>query len=525
MANFTENRFINWSNHLELNFDPSLFTNIYSRYIDDFASLEIEPSLTALCKEIRHQLPNVGFYLRGRFKSETSYICKTFLKLCDNIFLLFDSTTSDEKRDKAITGFFGFIKNRDTFNNIRSAIFSVATQKKDLSDASQFKSIMKEFNTLLNLLSNEERTNVIKRLGATEDIFAFRTVITSVNYDIKNISKSKDGQIQIIDSAWNSIPISPSIKINPSTDIYTNKFGKKCALIDGIETALNDKNLLYDTSLPAKDRIFENAKRDSKGNITFLRDSFIIGEKALAINSIYFSEEDNAYFFESNGERRNLSELLNNYSIQLQKNDSQTCIEYTEKVDKIELDFFQKNSYKIIAPKRKNYIRCPKAASNYQSIHTSFLNTKYGFYIESQTRTFEMEDDAKSEELNTGHDKYKKDKLKIKMARISSLKEIKSKDKTAFDSSASTIMKLLSSNPSSIELSEVLPSYILITPFADGVHAYKPDNNTIFYHFFENIPQAEKDKIKKDTNIDFTNYKTYFESINKINGVEDLFFE
>ena len=85
MANFTENRFINWSNHLELNFDPSLFTNIYSRYIDDFSSLEIEPSLTALCKEIRHQLPNVGFYLRGRFKSETSYICKTFLKLCDNI--------------------------------------------------------------------------------------------------------------------------------------------------------------------------------------------------------------------------------------------------------------------------------------------------------------------------------------------------------------------------------------------------------------------------------------------------------
>ena len=153
---------------------------------------------------------------------------------------------------------------------------------------------------------------------------------------------------------------------------------------------------MYDSSVPAKERTFENAKKDAEGNYTFLRDAFVLADGThLDITSIYYSPEYNSYFFESNGERKNLSTLINSSSVQLKKHDSKTCIEYAKKIDKLDLEFKKKHKYMPMEDRRKNYIDNPKPNSGYQSIHNSFYNSEFNFIIENQVRTKEMEEASK----------------------------------------------------------------------------------------------------------------------------------
>ena len=101
------------------------------------------------------------------------------------------------------------------------------------------------------------------------------------------------------------------------------------------------------------------------------------------------------------------------------------------------------------------------------------------------------------------------------------LDKVKKSDPTAFDSSASTIMVLLSKNFSQIELYEVLPKYILVTPIGDDISSFVPNQDVVFNHFFSNIPKEKKAEIKKISGIDFTNFKSYLSSIQVVNGDSD----
>lgn len=520
MSNFTENRFNNWTKLLRLDFDPSIFTKLYLKYTNDFAAI-IEDLLKDLSIEIRTKFPNVDFYIKGRFKSETSYIYKTFLRLNSNISLLFDSSISNEERVSAIKTFFGFLKDKEKYQNIKNKILNEVTNEYNVSDIEDINIIFQKFQDLLNSLSQTEKNEVIKRLGKTEDIFAYRVIVNSVSFDIKDITTSEDGIIKLIDNEGKSISVSPSVKLS-SNDIYENKYGKKCALIDGVETELYNYNFLYDPSIPAKKRTFKNAKKDTEGNYTFLRDAFVLSDGThLDITSIYYSPEYESYFFESNGERKNLSSLINSSSIQLKKHDSKTCIEYAKKIDTIDLEFQKKYNYMPIKDRRKNYIDSPKPNSGYQSIHNSFYNFVYNFIIENQVRTKEMEEASKMENSKTGHDEYKKDKMHKKISKRPILDKVKKSDPTAFDSSASTIMVLLSKNFSQIELYEVLPKYILVTPIGDDISSFVPNQDVVFNHFFSNIPKEKKAEIKKISGIDFTNFKSYLSSIQVVNGDSD----
>ena len=517
MANFTENRFNNWTRLLHLDFDPRIFTKLYLKYTNDFAAI-IEDLLKDLSKEIRTQFPNVEFYIKGRFKSETSYIYKAFLRLNSNISLLFDNSISDEERTSAIETFFGFLKDKEKYKHIKDHIFDEVTNKYNVSKIEDITIVFQKFQEILNSLPQSEKNEVIRRLGKTEDIFAYRVIIKSVSFDIKGIKRSQNGTIELIDHKGNSLSVSPSVKLS-SNDIYENTYGRKCAQIDGIKTELYNHSFLYDSSLPSKKRTFENAKKDINGCYTFLRDAFVLSDGThLDIDSIYYSPEYNSYFFESNGERKNLSALINNSSIQLKKHDPQTCIEYAKKIDKIDLDFKKEFNYMPIEERRKNYIDNPKADSNYQSIHNSFHNIDYNFIIENQIRTDEMEEASKMENSSTGHDEYKRNKMRKKMIKRPILYEIQKIDSTAFDSSASATMVLLSRNFSQIELYEVLPKYILIAPMGNFISSYVPKQDVVFNHFFAHIPKEKKDEIKKLTGIDFTNFKSYLSSTQIVNG-------
>ena len=520
MPNFTENRFNNWTKMLRLDFDPSIFTKLYLKYTNDFSAI-IEDLLKDLSKEIKTKFPDVDFYIKGRFKSETSYIYKTFLRLNSNISLLFDDSISNAEREPAIQTFFGFLKDKEKFEYIKNQILNEVNNKYNVSNIDDLNIILQNFKKILNSLSQPEKDAVIRRLGKTEDIFAYRVIVKSVSFDIKDITTSEDGTIKLIDHKGNELSVSPSVKLS-SNDIYENAYGRKCALIDGVETELYDNNFLYDSSVPAKKRTFENAKKDTDGNYTLLRDAFVLSDGThLDITSIYYSPEYESYFFESNGERKNLSSLINGSSIKLKKHDSQTCIEYAKKIDTVDLEFQKKYNYMPMEERRKNYIDYPKPNSGYQSIHNSFYNFVYNFIIENQVRTNEMEEASKMENSKTGHDEYKKDKMLKKTARRPILGIIKKSDPTAFDSSASTTMVLLSKNFSQIELYEVLPKYILVAPIGDYISSYVPNQDVVFNHFFAHIPKEKKAEIKKLTGIDFTNFKSYLSSIQVVNGDSD----
>lgn len=514
LSNYVEKKFSDWTKLLNLDFDPNVaFVLKYLEYKNEFSS-NIKTLLQSLFVQISNELPNVDFYIRGRFKSELSYLNKAFQKLNSNISSLFDVSISTEDKLASMEKYFEFLKNNNSKLYEKILLeYPKLSNKRDVQNPTELRKALQDFKNLISDLSKEELNTLMKRLGSTEDIFAYRIIVQSVRFNIKKIDCTKNGSFEIIDDAGNHIPISTSIKIRKS-DIYTTQYGKKCINLNGTELVLNNRNFLYNPSIPPKSRTIENAKIDSKGFLTYLGDTLVLPSgESLDINSVFYSDEHNAYFFETNGETRNLSHLIESTpSVQLVKNDSTTCIEYTKKVKALSNVFLEKNGYEFLPDREKNYIDFPKPISHYQSLHSSFRNRTFAFDIEEQIRTLEMDDDSRTEKIPMGHNNYKRRKLAEKAKRRPILNAIKEKEPTAFDSSADTIMELLSSHSSEISLTEVLPSYILIGKFKDSVQSYVPELDIVFNHFFHSVPKKEKDLIKASKGISFDDYISYKQS-------------
>ena len=514
LSNYVEGRFLNWAQRLNLDFNPNIFTLRYQEYTNEFSS-KIKDLLRDLFDYISKQLPNVDFYIRGRFKSEVSYLNKTIQKLDSAISSLFNGEISEESKMSSMQKYFGFLKesNYELYIKIIS-IYKKLNKKRNVHNPDELRDALSDFKQLISDLQPADLNTLIRQLGQTEDLFAYRIIVQSVRFNIKDIRHTKNGSFEIIDESGRNIPISPSIKINPQ-NISPNAYGKKYINLGNTQLVLNDRNFVYDPSIPQKNRTLANAKKDANGNLTYLGDAIILPNgEFLDINSIFYSEEYNSYFIGSNGEFRNLSGLLRNYgnSIQLTKNDSENCIEYVKLINTIANAFLAQKNYTFLEDKAKNYIDNPKPISHYQSLHNSFLNETFDFNIEEQIRTLEMDDNSRTENIPMGHNNYKKQLQEEIVKNSPILNEIKKYDATAFGSSADTIMELLSSHPFEIGLTEVLPSYILIGKFKDAVCSYVPELEIVFNHFFQSVPEEERNKVKISTGLSFKNYQSYKES-------------
>ena len=222
------------------------------------------------------------------------------------------------------------------------------------------------------------------------------------------------------------------------------------------------------------------------GNLTLLYDSLIISDSEafdiVSINVDPVSEDILAY--NQYGECKNISLLLSNSKkLYLQKTDAKYTIPALYDIEQTIKDYYKENDIICIVSRRKDYVKNPKVKTNYSSIHNSAFNEDYGYTLEAQIRDLKMEDDCKNENTSTGHDKYKLQKLE-RLQKNPILSHILKNNKLAFDSSTSTLIKILDNV--NVEITEILAKYLLITKMKNGKSvSYQPTIDKSFEHTFE----------------------------------------
>lgn len=503
-----EKEFIQWCQSLHTDFKAYTFIQRHSRYSTEYIPF-FEKALTSLHEKICQEKPNIDFYFRARTKSKRSFLIKTFVTIAENIVKLFpDEIPKDpkelEKRDKAIETFFKFLikENPEKYQKISNMI-------KQINPVFNSK---KCFNIIFSELTPDEQEKLVTRLGRTEDAFAFRAIVRSVDFNISSATKNENNTFEIKDEEGNIIPIRPAAKFNPETDLIEKENGSKYIIIDGKEILLDERNLLYPQNLKSSQRTLHNAQKDSDGNLTLLYDSIVIdsehkrNREVFDIISISTNPDTNDIIVHNQyGESKNLRLLLTK-NIKLKKSDD----EYTKPAlyDILNLieSYYRDNKIVSISSRFKDYVKLPKPFTNYMSIHISAFNKLFGYTIESQIRTQKMEDDAKNEDSALGHDKYKENKLE-KYKKNSILSEILEANPLSFDSSTPTLLKILDNK--NIELSELLPTYLLFTKVHNGSSAcYQSAIDKAFDHTF----QHTKHTVSNDTSappLDTSNYENF----------------
>ena len=500
-----EQNFIKWCNSLSPDINPYIFIHRYNRYYEEYLPL-LKDIFTELHQYVHNQKPNSHSSLKGRIKSKRSFFIKTFIHIADNIKNIFDNTIDIDKRNKTFDKYFKFLlkSNPDKYEKIKKLAFDITPNFDDYS---------KIFSIIFNELSQEEKDNLITRLGRTEDTYAYRFIIQSIDFPIKSITHFPNGQFYIIDPDGNKIPINKAVRLNPKTDIfYDEKTGITYVTLNGKKEPLNEKNLLYPNNLPANKHTLQNAKKDENGNLILLYDSLILDDNtSLDIIDIKLNPQDNTiYVTDSNGDIRNLNNLLAKSSLKLSKYDDQYLIPDLYDSFNITQDFFVKNHICPIKSRYKDYIASPKSETFYRSIHSSVFHQNYGFTAEGQFRTQEMEDKAKDESTRGGHDAYKQSKSK-EISDNLILSKILAEDPLAFDSSSPTLMKLIEDN--NVDLSELLGRYLLTTTVSDGTSiTYEAPINVIFEHTFHNVPSQSNLSNNSMPRLDFSSYNNFISS-------------
>ena len=509
---FVEQNFIDWCHEISPDISPYIFIDRYNRYTKRYPPL-IREVLRNIYSEIHENEPNISFSLKGRYKAKRSFFIKTFITMSQNIETIFSPSTDEKDRNLAIEKYFSFLKKKN-INNSLDYISNFDEAKNlilQITSNPENKSVIGNFNKFFSKLSEDNQQRLTLILGRTEDTFAYRPVVNSVDFDISSIQYSNDGNLEILDKEGNKIPISLAHPLNPDEDIITHSNGLKYVVINGQKQKLNERNLQYDPSVSSKNRQLENAQKDENGNITLLGDSIILPKtnECLDISSITFNTSKNAFFItDTNGESRNLSKLLADGNLKLRKYDEKTIIDSVYKINDIIENYYSHNNFRTIKCRSKDYIASPKPITEYMSLHKSALNKEDLYTLESQIRSLKMEDEAKDESTIRGHDAYKIAKFqKYKDNEI--LSKILSDDETAFDSSTLTLIKVLE-NPQ-VDLSDILGKYLMITTTEKGIITdYSPDDDIIFEHIFEStyFPAELKSQLK----FDYSSYKNFMHS-------------
>lgn len=498
--------FINWCSSLHPEVNPYIFIHRYTRYAEEYLPL-IMNDMTSMHQYIHDKKPNVYICFKGRIKSERSFYIKSFVTIAKNIKAIFDKENEISERNKMFEKYFKFLltDNAKKYEELQKLLSTTIT-KNDYQTC---------FNIIFDQLTKDEKDKLVYRLGRTEDTFAYRIIINSVDFPVKSFEHSSDSEFYIIDSDNNQIPIHTAISINPNTDIfYSEKDYKNYIMVNGKKEILNERNLLYPPNLPPIERKLENAQKNENGNLTLLRDSFVLGDNAvLDIMDIKFNSTNNSILItDSNGEVRNLSKLLqNNKKINLRKHDEEPLIKEIYTIERLKQEYYDNHYIQSIKSRYKDYIANPRPETQYMSIHDSAIHKNYGYTQEGQLRTLEMEDSGKDETTRVGHDAYKKEKNKrFKENKI--LARILSSDPNAFDSSSSTLMELIKNGK--VELPEILGKYILTTTISKGTSvSYQPSIDTIFEHIFHNsyvnLSPSSDDGLPP---LDFSNYRNFIAS-------------
>lgn len=362
--------------------DPSIFINIYDNY-QTVHLKNIKNSLEDLTSKLHEPNPNIHFYIRGRIKSKASYYNKTFLKIVENIDRLFSNKLTIEQREALIDKYFNYFKdnhNESLYSDLHELIISLSKTGVNPFSA---------FETICSKLQKKDLDFFLKKLGETQDIFAFKLVIqdssqTLSNCQIQSCIHLKNGAYKItFDNSENSICISPSIKLDPSSDIITKNTGIRYVVINGTEFRLNEQTLLYPDNTSANNRKLKNATKDKNGKVTLLRDYFI-----LPSGDIFYIDKINKksgkYFVQFNDETRNLDILLSKYNLRLCKNDDFTLYNASIHIEDIINEIFEKIGFKGIPIRRKDYFANPKSSGYGQAIHESYYNVPKSYSAEGQ---------------------------------------------------------------------------------------------------------------------------------------------
>ena len=497
--------FINWCSQLHPDVNPYLFIHRYTRYSEEYLPL-IMDDMTSMHQFIHDNKTNINMSLKGRIKSERSFYIKSFVTMAKNIKAIFDNEVEASERNKMFEKYFKFLLTDDIekFQELQK-LLQTAVSQFDYED---------NFRIIFERLSTKEKNQLVSRLGRTEDTFAYRAIVHSVDFPIKSIETSSDSEFYILDNDNNQVPINKAISINPEKDIiYSEDDDKNYITINGKQETLNERNLLYPPNLPPKQRNLKNAQKDENGNLTLLRDSFILADNShLDIVDIKFNSTNNSVLItSSDGEIRNVSSLLQRSDIKLRKHDEAPLIKEAYTIDCLRQDYYKNHHFQSIKSRRKDYIANPKPETNYMSIHDSAIHTEYGYTQEGQIRTLEMEDIGKDETTRVGHDAYKREKNK-KFLENTILAKILFKDPNAFDSSTPTLMEILEKGDA--ELPEILGKYILTTTISEDTSiSYQPPIDIIFNHTFHNAnifsSPSSDDSLPK---LDFSSYKNFIAS-------------
>ena len=501
-----EQDFINWCQQLHPDINPYIFFNRYDRYSEENFPL-IQEVYKSMHYFVHEKKPNVNFSFSGRVKPKRSCLIKNYTKIAENIEKIFNSELDSAKREKNFEKYFRFLlrDNPEKYNEIKEKTFSLGPAF-DYEDS---------FKIIFEKLSKEEKDKLISRLGRTEDTFAFRLIVQSVDFPVQSIRFSSDSNFFITNQDGNTIPIKPAISINPEKDIIqSEKDNVTYVMINGKKEILNERNLLYPSHLSFKQRTLSNAQKDENGNLTLLMDSFVLNDSSLLdIVDINVNPNNNCIFVtDSNGETRNISSLLERGNLRLRKHDEESLIKEVYSIRDLMMNFLSNEKFQLLNTRSKNYIDKPKLESLYMALHDSFYSMLYGYSIEGQYKTLRMDDAIQ----DTGHDAYKKSKLESYL-KNKILAKILSKDITAFDSSTPTLMKVLEDE--NVNLTEILGKNIFIT--------LAKDNNTretiskdfplpielLFYQTFHNTDNlAISTPGNSLPHLDFSNYENFMAS-------------
>ncbi len=365
--------------------DPSIFINIYNNYQTDHLK-NIKNSLKDLTSKLHEDNPNIHFYIRGRIKSKASYYNKTFLKIVENIDRLFSNKLTNEQREALINKYFFYLKgNNNTsslYLDLHNLIMSLSLANVDPFSA---------FEMICKKLPEKDLEIFIKKLGETQDIFAFKLVVQDSSQTLSDChiqscihSKDKDGPYKItFDNSENSICIYPSIKLDPSSDIITKDNGIRYVVINGTEFRLNEQTLLYPDNTSANNRQLKNATKDKNGKVILLRDYFMLPSgEIFYIDKII--KKSGKYFVQFNDEIRNLDDLLSKGNLRLCKNDNLTLYRASNYIEDLINKIFEKIGFKEIPGRKKDYFANEKPTGYGQAIHVSYYNVLKYYSAESQ---------------------------------------------------------------------------------------------------------------------------------------------
>ncbi len=202
-----EKNFIAWCNSINPNINANMFIYLYNDYYQNYLH-SIETILKDTYNKIKLSTPNINFFQRGRIKSKHSFLIKTFTTMADNIINTF---SANENQETYIETFLFFLKNSnpDKYNKMKT-IIKYYSCKLNAVDC---------FNLIFNNLSPDEQNLFIAYLGKTEDLFAFKRVVKSIDFNVTDIFVDKNNDFFVIDSTNNKLKLTTAKKINPNKDI------------------------------------------------------------------------------------------------------------------------------------------------------------------------------------------------------------------------------------------------------------------------------------------------------------------